>query len=185
MTKRKQTSGRQVLAVLALALPIYLMMVLGPLAWITDIAGLPAFDLRPMGYSVAEAEALLTALGEDGRALYLWRQIPLDLIYPALMAAVFWTLCRWLESKSQDSTVFPVAALRFARWLGLVAAASDYSENLGVILMLSAALPLPDIVPFASAATIAKSVLTTGVIALIIAASVAIWRQLMRVSVME
>ena len=57
MTKRKQTSGRQVLAVLALALPVYLMMVLGPLAWLADIAGQPAFDLRPMGYSPAEASA--------------------------------------------------------------------------------------------------------------------------------
>ncbi|MEC8295090.1 MAG: hypothetical protein VX083_16485, partial [Pseudomonadota bacterium] len=60
-----------------------------------------------------------------------------------------------------------------------------YSENLGVILMLSEALPLPVIVPFASAATIAKSVLTTGVIALIIAASVAIWRQSRRLSIIE
>lgn len=170
MTKRKQTSGRQVLAALALGLAIYLMMVLGPLAWMAEIAGQPVFDLRPMGYSTAEAAALLAALGEAGQAIYLWRQIPLDLIYPALMAMVFWRLAGWISAgahaRGRESHGL-LQVTRFARACALCAGAADYAENLLVVTLLIEVAPQEQLVPWASAATIAKSVLTTVTVLLL------------------
>lgn len=164
MTKKKQTSGWQVLAALVLALPIYLLMVLGPLAWMAEIAGQPVFDLRPMGYSTTEAAALLAALGEAGQAIYLWRQIPLDLIYPALMALLFWRLAGWISAGAQTGGRESRGLMqftRFARVCAVFAAAADYAENLLVITLLIEAGPLELLVPWASTATVAKSVLTS------------------------
>ena len=53
------------------------------------------FDLRPRGYSVGEARALLTMLGDAGRAYYADVQLALDTIYPATYAlsralAIWW-----------------------------------------------------------------------------------------------
>ena len=46
--------------------------------------GMPAFDLRYLGYSFDEARAYLAALGEEGRTFYLNAQLVLDRLYPAL-----------------------------------------------------------------------------------------------------
>jgi len=63
---------------------IYLVMVLGTLRYLSDLAGALPFDLRPSGYSQADTVGLLEALGGTGRHYYLTRQIPLDTLYPAL-----------------------------------------------------------------------------------------------------
>ena len=74
---------------------IYLVMVLGTLRHLTDLAGVLPFDLRPTGYSQVDAEGLLEALGESGRQYYLTRQIPLDTLYPALLALTLMSTLRW------------------------------------------------------------------------------------------
>ena len=75
------------------------------------------FDLSPTGYSFLYANELLDALGAEGRNLYLYQQIPLDFIYPGLLAVSYCLLLSWLFAKSlnSDSKVFylcfvPVAA---------------------------------------------------------------------------
>jgi hypothetical protein len=46
-------------------------MFFGSLAHLTRLAGgLTPFDIRPWGYSYAEARAFLEAIGEQGRADY-------------------------------------------------------------------------------------------------------------------
>lgn len=50
--------------------------------------GLLPFDLRATGYSEAEAQAFLTALSPEGRALYQGTQHRLDTLYPPLLALV-------------------------------------------------------------------------------------------------
>ena len=63
----------------ALSLAIYLYMILGPLRRIREAAGGRApFDVRPRGYGPEEARAFLSALSNEGRALYLGRQRQLD-----------------------------------------------------------------------------------------------------------
>jgi hypothetical protein len=49
-----------------------------------QVAGMPPFDLRYLGYSLDEARSYLAALGEEGRTFYLNAQLVLDRLYPAL-----------------------------------------------------------------------------------------------------
>lgn len=59
--------------------------------------GLTPFDMRPGGYSYAEAEAFLAALTTEGAAFYRDVQLRLDIVYPPLLAvsvgwAIWWLL---------------------------------------------------------------------------------------------
>mgnify|MGYP000106084475 CR=1 FL=1 len=66
---------------------ILLVMMTTTLPRIQAQIGGPAFDLRPLGYTVAEARSLLANLNPETIELYLFPQITLlDLAYPALLA---------------------------------------------------------------------------------------------------
>lgn len=109
------------LCVLA-ALSVYAAMVLWTLPTIArEAGGLPAFDLRPFGYSEAEARAFLTALSAEGRALYTGPQRVLDLFYPALLGISLIGPVLWLVQSGLWRAVF----------IGVIlsATASDYLEN--------------------------------------------------------
>lgn len=117
-------------ALFALTLGVYLTMLLWSLPQLQAMAGgLPAFDLRPMGYTPTEARALLAALGPAGADFYLNVQLWIDTFYPGLMAAVL---------------IFAYAKLARGGWVWLfsamaVAAAScDYLENHAVAGLLRA-----------------------------------------------
>ncbi|GAA6201921.1 hypothetical protein [Aquicoccus sp. SU-CL01552] len=144
-------------AVFAAALAVYGAMVGWTLPAISrDAAGLAPFDMRPMGYSVAEARAFLAALGAEGRALYLGPQHALDLVYPALLAVVLIGAVRAL--------IGPL----WLRWglslLALGGVAADYLENARVGAMLRDDGMLPGAaITAASHATQAKAGLTSVV----------------------
>jgi len=135
----------------AVTMAIYAAMVAGTLPAIArDAAGLLPFDLRPRGYSVAEARAFLAALGDRGRDLYLGPQHWLDLVYPALLVLVLIGAVRalirplWLQ--------IPLCLLAIG---GMVA---DYLENARVEVLLSLRGPLPDaLIEAASRATQVKA----------------------------
>lgn len=150
-------------ALFAVTLAVYAAMAGGTLPAIArDAAGLTAFDMRPAGYTPAEARAFLTALGDEGRALYLGPQHLLDLIYPALLAAVLigalWVLLPplWLRG-----------SLILAALAGM---AADYTENARVAAMLVHTGPVPDaMVAAASRASQTKSMLTSVAMLAIVA----------------
>ncbi|AMM85865.1 hypothetical protein AZF01_17120 [Martelella sp. AD-3] len=141
-------------AALAIAACLYATMTLWTLPAISRTAGgLPPFDMRPGGYTFGEAKAFLSALSENGRALYLGPQQHLDLVFPAALAlglglalyrlapfTRFWKLC---------FAAIPVIGMAF-----------DYLENAAVRAMLFAgpAILQPEQVETASRLTIAKSV---------------------------
>ena len=142
-------------------------MVIGSLADIERITGLRAFDMRPTGYSLADALALISALGEEGRRVYLTVQVPLDTVYPALLAISSASSLYWL-SQSFGST---------ARWYRAVAtvaycaAIADYAENGLIVWMINAGLGVPQtLVSAASLATVSKSILSTIVFATLLIA---------------
>lgn len=146
------------------ALMIYLVMVLGTLRYLTDLAMLLPFDLRPAGYSQGDAAVLLEALGEDGRHYYLTRQIPLDTLYPALLALTLITTLRWRAARFG-----PMLMTRVGVPLAFLAATFDYLENLGIGLMLLNGAD-PTLVQVASTATLLKSALTSAAILAVLAA---------------
>lgn len=157
----------------AITMSVYLTMVLWSLPLLQQMAGgLPAFDMRPTGYSLAEARALVAALGSPGADFYLNTQMWLDTAYPGLLAAVlvlaFFKLAKgWL------------AWLLFAG--ALVMAMSDYLENRAVATMLRAG---PDgltdaLVESANNWTLLKSISSTLVfVALLILLIIAGWQWL-------
>ena len=94
--------------------------------------GLVPFDMRPGGYSFAEAQEFLSALTPEGANFYVKSQQKLDLAYPALLALTLF---------------FAIAAKlprRIGAWRWLVAgialpvAAFDYLENHSVAQMVDA-----------------------------------------------
>lgn len=148
--------GRVVLATFVAAQIVYVIMLSVTLPRLEAMAGgLIPFDMLPGGYDFAAAQNLLDALGEEGRAFYLTRQIPLDLIYPALFALAYGLAWRWLAPRAWPTL------LRFS-WFPIAAGLTDYAENVFIIRMLTLYPELPrGLVTAANAATLAKSVLTT------------------------
>ena len=143
---------------------VYWLMINVTLAQIQAISVQVPFDMRPLGYSPAEAAALLAGLTADGRAYYLTHQIPLDTIYPALLALALVAMNSWFGQRMKSSTL-----VRLGIVASLGAAVLDYAENLGVAAMiLTWPEPADLLVNAASIATIAKSILTTVAVTLVL-----------------
>lgn len=100
--------------------------------------GMKLLDMMPLGYSVDYANSLFANLGEKGREVYLYNQIPVDLIYPFLFAISYCLIMAYFLKKINrlNSGFFSFSLLP------LVAGISDYFENFGIIYML---LNFPDI----------------------------------------
>lgn len=124
--------------------------------------GLRLLDMRFTGYTFAEAQAFVGAIGDEGRALYLGAQMWLDYIFPPLLGAVLFLTYRWL----------------FPGWPGLVIATmsltsvvSDYLENMALTAMLRAGPDgmTPEMAATASQWTTVKwSLALVGLVALLI-----------------
>lgn len=141
----------------ALGASIYLLMINVTLAHIEAASGHIPFDMRPMGYGPADAKALLDALGAQGGAYYLTRQIPLDTIYPAMLAMFLIATMRWFGNRIPGSRLVRIGIL-----FSVGAALFDYGENLGIAAMIwSWPNPPAPLIYAASTASIFKSALTT------------------------
>ncbi|OUS08988.1 hypothetical protein A9Q96_01235 [Rhodobacterales bacterium 52_120_T64] len=151
-------SGFAVSLWMAAALSVYAVMLLITLASLLEMSGdIPVFDMMPVGYDAEYALRLLTTLGSDGRDYYLWRQIPLDLVYPALFGVSFFLLATWLAGTLPAFQ----RILRWSAFVALAAGAFDYIENILIILLLRNYPDLSDVlVQSASIATLSKSGLT-------------------------
>jgi len=136
---------------------IYALMITVTLAHLAAVSGQVPFDMRPMGYSPQDAQMLLEGLGVEGRRYYLSHQIPLDTVYPALLALTLVSLMRWLGQNIQSQRLVRVGIM-----LSIGAALCDYSENLGIVAMIVRGPDLSASLVYASStATVAKSMLTT------------------------
>lgn len=117
----------------SLTLATYVAMLSWSLPAISAAAnGLVPFDMRPGGYSFADAQALLAALTPEGAEFYMNVQQKLDIAYPGLLALTL---------------LFAIAALlprRMGAWRWVVATVAlpvglfDYLENLAVAQMIEA-----------------------------------------------
>jgi hypothetical protein len=158
--KTKRLSRRLVISLGCAAAAIYITMVTVTLAHLESLSGQIPFDLRPFGYNRAVAAAFLDALGAEGRAYYLTRQIPLDMAYPALLAL---TLGAVIAGLSRSLHLRGSARIGIA--LTLCVAACDYAENAAISAMIVQWPELPNTLAVAaSCATVSKSVLTVGVV---------------------
>lgn len=136
---------------------IYLLMISVTLAHIEAVSGQIPFDMRPFGYGPAEAVALLDALGAEGRDYYLSHQVPLDTLYPAMLALTLIATMSWSGRRLPNNNL-----IRLGIVISVGVALFDYGENLGIMGMIWCWPDLPaPLVHAASAASIAKSLLTT------------------------
>ena len=153
-------TGKRVLSFLVPAMVIYALMLLYTIPQVEQYsAGMKLFDISPFGYSYQYAIGLLSALGSTGRATYLYRQLPLDFVYPGLFAVSFCLLLSWLFAMSlrADSKMFYLCLVP------LFAGLFDYLENICIVLMLTSFPNVPKLlVASASAFTIVKSTFTTA-----------------------
>ncbi len=79
---QKYATGKLISGLFALTMVVYISMLAYSIPAVSAFAPqLPLFDLSPAGYTFAYANELLSALGAEGRSLYLTTQLPLDFIY--------------------------------------------------------------------------------------------------------
>lgn len=166
-------NGINILIFLVPSLAVYLVMLFYTIPAVQAYAPeMKVFDLMPAGYSYDYAIKLLSSLGDEGREAYLYLQLPPDLIYPALFSISSSLLLAWLFLKSHDEESRIFALCLVPMFAGLF----DYLENFQIVVMI---LTFPDIsqlqVTMASAATIAKSGLTTIFFLLLFFAFIRLW----------
>lgn len=106
--------------------------------------GLDIFDIKPL-FDYEYAVTLLDYLGEEGRAYYQYRQIPLDMLYIALFGFTYYRILRRF-------TALPTLhKWRFTAWLPIAAAVFDCLENICVFQVLHsfpAISPLIGLIPY-------------------------------------
>ncbi|MBI3710538.1 MAG: hypothetical protein HY246_23075 [Proteobacteria bacterium] len=151
-------SGRLVVAVLLASVALWAVMVFGTLAHLRALAGgLDPFDVRPFGYSAAEAEDLLAALGREGRRFYARVQLRLDTVYPMTYVLSRGLLMWWLTKPARLGQLeVPFGGRVALVGLPLVAMIFDYWENACIAAMLATGAAAK-LVATASAATQVKS----------------------------
>ncbi|MBI5849070.1 MAG: hypothetical protein HZB31_14190 [Nitrospirae bacterium] len=130
---KKWASGKLVLGLFIATMAVYLTMLLYTLPAVERfVPGKALFDLSPAGYSYEYAVSLLEVLGPEGRRMYLYRQLPMDFIYPGLFAISYSLLLTWIFSKgyASDSKIINFAVIPFFGGL------FDYLENICIIQLI-------------------------------------------------
>jgi hypothetical protein len=129
----RYSTGTTVIILFVIAQIIYFLMLFYTIPIVTNFAnGMEIFDLQPTGFSSNYALTLLEGLGAEGRDYYLYRQIPLDMIYPSLFGISFSLLLNYIFKKAKLCSKYYILTL-----IPLFAGLFDYIENIGIILMLT------------------------------------------------
>lgn len=130
---RKLSTGKNVLILFILCNAVYVFMLLYSIPRVSAYAsGMRLLDMMPSGYDYNYVQQLFTALGTEGRELYAQLQIPIDMLYPALFAFCYAFLMVWLLSKIKKH----YGRLFYGAYLPFIAAAADYLENIGILVLL-------------------------------------------------
>ena len=169
------STGKIVLSFFIPTMVIYSIMLLYTIPQVEQYApGMKLFDLSPTGYSFEYALELLHTLGRNGRDIYLYKQLPLDFIYPVLFAVSSSLLLSWLFLKSVNAN----SKMFYFCLVPIGAGLFDYLENIFIISILKSYPNITDInVSYASFMTIIKSGLTTAYFVLLIVGCVLLLKQ--------
>lgn len=133
-------AGKKVLIFFLLSTAIYLVMLTITIPLLMSFSGgMKILDMMPAGYDAEYVNELFLKLGEPGRQAYLYRQIPLDLVYPALYGIGFSLVLAWFLNRMGKLG----GNLVYLCLLPVAAGFFDYSENFGIIAMLQAWPAIP------------------------------------------
>jgi hypothetical protein len=108
-------------------------MILFTIPQLKELAnGMKIPDMMPGGYDPSYLFTLLVNLGQKGRNIYLFKQIPFDMIYPFLYGFSFTLLlayiCNQLFTKSTK--------VQYLCLIPFIAALFDYAENITIANLL-------------------------------------------------
>ena len=130
----KNLNGKTILLLFGAAGLIYFIMLFVTIPGIMEYSGgMKILDMKPGGYNHAYVNSLLDNLGDKGRNVYLFNQIPLDMIFPLLFGISGCLIIAWFLKKlgKSDSILF------YLSYFPLLAAFFDYMENIGIITILN------------------------------------------------
>jgi hypothetical protein len=159
-------SGKMVLALFLITNVLFVFMLTVTMSKTIEYAGgLKLLDLMFTGYDLNYVGQFLQALGENGRWYYLNRQIPVDMVYPALFGISYCLLIAYfLKKLNKLSSPYAYLCL-----LPFIAGISDYLENIGIIIMLNNYPDLPQVyVKTTNAFSILKSISMTAFVIILI-----------------
>lgn len=137
----RNLDGTKVLVLFVLTNLVYILMLAVTIPKVMGYAdGMKLLDMMPTGYDLDYVNALFEALGPMGRDAYLYRQHPLDMVYPALFGIGYcFVLAYFLKKLNRYKS-----ALFYLCLLPLLAGFADYMENIGIINLL---ISYPNLMP--------------------------------------
>ncbi|MCM4151004.1 hypothetical protein DHD05_05310 [Arenibacter sp. N53] len=156
---KRNISGKKVLLLFILVNLVYVFMLAVTIPKTMGFSkGLKLLDMMPGGYNSEYIKTLFGNLGEVGRSVYLYQQIPVDMIYPGLFAISYCLVMGYFLQKLQKlDTVYFYLTL-----LPIVAGIADYLENFGIITMLNSYPEVSQLsMGLTNTFTIVKSMATT------------------------
>ncbi|KAA3611062.1 MAG: hypothetical protein D8M58_13875 [Calditrichaeota bacterium] len=155
----KNINGKKVLFLFVLTNLVYSFMLAFSIPKVMAHSnGMKLLDMMPTGYNFEYVNSLFKLLGENGRELYLFLQIPADMFYPFLFGIGYCLLIAFFLNKINklDSIFFYLCLVP------LLAGMADYIENIGIIFMLNSYPAITNFsVEITNLFTIVKSVATT------------------------
>lgn len=163
--------GRKILFLFLITNLIYVAMLLVTIPVVKTYAGgMELLDMMPGGYDSNYVYQLLKTLGKDGRDAYLYRQIPLDLLYPGLFGITYCLIIGWFLKQIGKLN----APWTWLCWFPVIGGAFDYFENFGVITLLTSYPDRSDLLAgvtsfFSVTKAVASSLGMTAVVVLAIA----------------
>ncbi len=156
---RKNITGKKVLILFIITNIVYVFMLAVTIpAVMLYSGGMDLLDMMPGGYDTGYLMTLFDKLGEAGRNVYLYKQIPADMIYPLLFAMGYTLLLGYVLNKLGRFE----GRLFYLCYVPIFSGLFDYLENIGIIVMLKS---YPDIstglIQTTSIFSVCKSVSTT------------------------
>lgn len=156
---KRNINGKTVLSLFILCNIIYAIMLIVTIPEVMQYSGgMKIFDMMPTGYDVQYVNTLFNTLETTGRDSYLYHQLPLDFIYPALFGVSSCLVLAYFLNKlgKLDSWLFYLCLLP------LFSGLFDYFENIGIICMLKNYPNISELqVKITSIFTVLKSALTS------------------------
>lgn len=130
----RNLQGKKVLFFFVLTNLIYILMLTVTIPRVMGYAnGMQLLDMMPLGYDLEYVNALFETLEPTGRDAYLYYQLPIDMVYPALFGISYClVLAYFLKKLNKFDT-----KLWYLCLLPPFAGLSDYLENFGIINLLT------------------------------------------------
>ncbi|GET46668.1 hypothetical protein RCZ01_19700 [Capnocytophaga felis] len=128
--ENKMTKSKKLWLYFIITMAVYLLMVFVTIPTLNRLAnGLDIIDVLPF-YDGEYVVRLLEYLESEGRHYYLYRQIPLDMLYPLLYAFTYWKILSHFIDKLN------LKRIKWVVFFPIVAAVFDYLENIGIGISL-------------------------------------------------